>query len=113
MAKSDDDRLTPEDMVGWLQQEIRDLSKATELRIKDATDFVTAYALGRITEEEMHNRRMAYLYRWGEDPIPGVVVQEGMTNEEVIKRLDAALPKTVRESVRRLLAKQEKPGHDR
>ena|ERR1700685_1455946 len=113
MAKDEDDKLTPEDMVGWLQQEIRDLSKATELRIKDATDFVTAYALGKITEEEIRQRRMAYLYRWGEEPVPGVDVQEGMTNEEVIKRLDAALPRTVRESVRQPLANREKPGHNR
>jgi hypothetical protein len=111
MVKKQDDKLTPEDMVGWLQQEIRDLSKEMELRIKDATDFVTAYALGKITEEEMHHRQMAYLCRWGDSPVPGVMVQEGMTNEEITNRLDAALPKTVREDIRRHLASAGKPGH--
>jgi hypothetical protein len=113
MVMKDDDKLTHEDMVEWLQREIRDLSKQTELRVKDATDFVTAYAMGKVTEKEMRERLSVYHHRWGDSPIPGVTTQEGMTDEEIMKRLDAALPKTVREIIKRHLAKPEGPGPNR
>jgi len=46
MAKADT-TLTPTDLRQWLNQEVRDVMKAAELRIKDATDFVTLYATGK------------------------------------------------------------------
>lgn len=57
--------LTRADMVNWLEQEIRDLSKAHELRMQEAVGFVTDYALGRTSEKEMMQRYSAYHDRWG------------------------------------------------
>jgi hypothetical protein len=113
MGKLEHETLSPEDMRGWLQQELRDLLKATELRIQDATDFVTAYAAGNISEEQMRERRSVYLDRWGDSPIPGVTTHEGMTNAEIIKRIDDALPAAVRESVRRRIAPSSREGKQR
>jgi hypothetical protein len=104
MAEPDDNTWTPEDMRQWLQQEIRDLTKATELRVKDATDFVTAYALGKITPEEAEDRLSRYQSRWGDSPIPGVATEENTPNDEILRRLDDGLPPTVK----RLLEERER-----
>jgi hypothetical protein len=116
MVKSETDEfgpITPADMVQWLQQELRDLSKATELRTQEATGFVTDFALGKISEEKMMKLKSVYTSRWGDSPIPGVMTDEGMTNEEIMKRLDDALPATVRETVRRNLGKSNPSAHKR
>lgn len=102
--------LTPADMLNWLKQELRDMSKATELRTQDAVDFVTAFANGQISEKEVTKRLSAYGSRWG-DAIPGVMTTENMTNEEIIRRLDGSLSGTGEERVWRTLAerKQDRP----
>jgi hypothetical protein len=105
MAKPEADEfgpLTPADMVQWLQQEVRDVTKASELRIQEATKFVTDFALGKISEEELLNRKSIYAARWGDETIPGVLSEEGMTNGEIMRRVDATLPRSVQESIRRL-----------
>jgi hypothetical protein len=88
MAESEDNNLTPQEMQEWLQQELRDLTKAFELRVRDAADFVTAYALGNITVEQAMGRLSKYEDRWGDSPIRGVSVDEAMTNEQILKLLD-------------------------
>jgi len=87
VRNSDHDAMTPSDMRNWLVQEIRDVLKGQELRIKDATEFVTAYCLGEISAEEASRRFDLYTDRWG-DAILGVSTSEDMTNAEVIKRRD-------------------------
>jgi hypothetical protein len=98
--------LTPGDMVQWLQQEIRDLSRATELRIQEAAGFVTDFAMGKISEEQMMKRKLIYTSKWGDEVIPGVLTDENMTNEEITKRLVGALPRTVQEDIRRWQSNQ-------
>lgn len=95
MASSDENNLTPKDLRQWLQQEVRDVMKASELRIKDATDLVTAYAVGEISQAEAMRRFGHYNRRWRE-PILGVMTDEGMTNSEILEKRDAAAkePKT-------------------
>jgi hypothetical protein len=61
--------LSPDDMRQWLRQEIADSAKALELRLKEATAFVTAYGAGKITPEEANEKQWQYLQRWGE-PLP-------------------------------------------
>jgi len=115
-VKSDEDEfgpITPGNMVEWLRQEIRDISKATELRLQDATDFVTAFATGKISEEQLSNRLSIYHDRWGEEPIPGVRTDDKMTNEDIIQRLDNALPKSVRETIKKKLGTTSGQGHRR
>jgi hypothetical protein len=96
MAESDDTTLTPDEMRDWLRQEIRDLTKAFELRINDATDFVTSYALGEITATDASNRLSAYQHQWGDSPISGVTVRDSMSNSEILKKQEEALPSAVR-----------------
>lgn len=81
------EHLSPADMRDWLRQEIRDASKAVELRLTEASELVMAYGNGDLTPEEAHERHWRYLRRWGE-ALPGVVSGDNMTNEEIIQRID-------------------------
>ena len=87
MTEPKNDTLTPEDMQQWLEQELRDLTKALELRVQDATELVTAYAVGKLTPREATARFLRYSARWG-DAILGVRVESGLTNDEILRRLD-------------------------
>lgn len=60
------DRTSPKEMQGWLEREIADAAKAMELRVKDATRFVTAYSRGEISAAEADKQNYAYSRRWGE-----------------------------------------------
>lgn len=64
--------LSVKDMQDWLSQELRDLDKARELRIKEATGFVEAYARGELTSREASERLTLYEDRWGE-ALPGAI----------------------------------------
>ena len=90
MPESDDPRMTPTEMRHWLAQEMRDVIKEMELRLKDATEFATAYISGMIDAKEATARLRRYENRWG-DPMRGVCTNEEMTNEEILKHLDTSL----------------------
>lgn len=102
-TSSDDDKLTPEefppeDAISWLRMEISHLSKAMELRLTEATDFVTAYASGQITIRELIDRMNVYTRRWGDTPVPGVHLHDGMANEEIIAARDKVIEEELRET---------------
>jgi hypothetical protein len=99
--------------VNWLEGEIRDISREAELRIQDATDFVTAYAMGKLSEEQMNRRRSIYLSRWGEPAPAGLFTTDKMSNEEILRRLDKSLPKAVQESIEMDLAELAKGTRQR
>jgi hypothetical protein len=80
---------SPREMEEWLQREIADIRRAAELRIKDATAFVTAYSKGEISQGEADERSYQYSRRWGE-PIFGVFRTEGLSDEQILKQLDEA-----------------------
>jgi hypothetical protein len=69
-----DDVLTPKDMKKWLGREVSNVMKQADLRVQEATDFVTAYALGEITAAEAAERLYQYESKWG--------VQSGEAPEE-------------------------------
>jgi hypothetical protein len=98
MAESRDDELTPEELASWLRLEVAAIAKATELRIAEATEFVTERALGRLTAREAQDRLLRYQDRWGDSPVPGVTVNEDMTNEQILKKLDDGLPADIRQA---------------
>ena len=54
--KNDPYSVSAEDMQGWLNCEIADITKAMELRVKEATAFVEAYARGELSERELDKR---------------------------------------------------------
>jgi hypothetical protein len=86
---ADEDPLTPADMLHWLKDEASLVAKAAEMRIREATDLVTAYATGEITAAEANKRFYGYSRRWG-DAIYGVSSTEGKTDKQIRKEMDEA-----------------------
>ena len=89
--KQDDeeDYLSPKDMRQWAQQEIKDTTKALELRVRDLTDLVTAYAAGELTPEQADEQQSRYQRRWGE-ALYGATVGDGVPDDQILARIDAA-----------------------
>ena len=81
--------MTPEEFQEWLKDEIRDSAKAHELRVQNATAFVTAYAEGKLTPEEAQDKLLAYDRRWGE-ALYGASVVPGLSDEAILQQIDAA-----------------------
>lgn len=81
--------LSPQEMQGWLRDEIRDSAKAHELRAKEATEFVTAYASGKISAEEAEERLYQYDKRWGE-ALYGATASPGVSDEAIVRAIDKA-----------------------
>ena len=86
-SKAQLDIFSVEDMQGWLKEELRDVEKARELRVKDLTGFVDAYAAGKLTPEEATQRMVQYDRRWGE-ALPGTGAFPGATDEDILQRID-------------------------
>jgi hypothetical protein len=84
------DLLTPDDLRSWLQREILDLTKETQLRLRDAVDFVEGYASGRLSAEEATQRWQKYSDRWGESPFASIGVLGKFTDDRIIQQMDAA-----------------------
>jgi ribosome-associated translation inhibitor RaiA len=81
--------LTPADMRGWLREETRNVLKECDLRIKDATDFVTAYLGGQFTWEETEKRLSRYENRW-HSALGGVYASAYKNDEELLAAMDKA-----------------------
>jgi hypothetical protein len=71
------------------RSEISDASKALELRIREATGFVTAYTFGKLNPKEADERHARFYHRWGES-LPGISVSEGMTDADILAAIDRA-----------------------
>jgi hypothetical protein len=109
MADSENDHLTPQDMRSWLREELAALTKETQLRTSDAVDFVTAYSDGKLTPEQANERLSNYAARWG-DPLRGVYVEPGMTDQEVVAAVDKRRAgEDVDPAYRKLLDQQRGP----
>jgi len=79
--------LTPEEMRVWYAEEIRDVLKECELRIRDATEFTTGYLAGELTSGEANSRLRRYDARWGE-PLGGVFASSYQNDEDIVKAID-------------------------
>ena len=87
--KDKDEFPSPEEMQHWLERELVDAQKALELRVKDATTFVEAYARGDTSAEEAAQKTVQYSRRWGES-LFGVGRSEGLSDDEILSRIDLA-----------------------
>jgi len=79
--------LSAREMREWLLQEIRDSMKACELRVREATAFVTAYAVGELSPEQAMERLNKYEDRWGE-ALCGTKAASHMTDDQIVGQID-------------------------
>jgi hypothetical protein len=89
MAKKDNESfiVSADDMRAWLKREIEDLSKATELRVAEATGLVESYARCELSQDELEKRIHEYSCRWGE-PLPGVWRSHTMTDKQILAKIN-------------------------
>lgn len=85
--KEDPDPLSVTDMQSWLRQEIMDMTKASELRMKQATELVIAYAKGELTPEETSQRLFEYEQRWGA-ALRGATAGPHLLDDDILQRID-------------------------
>jgi hypothetical protein len=85
--------LSPKDMRSWLGREIKDATKALELRLRDATDLVTAYTQGELTPAEADERHSRYYHRWGES-LPGATASDTVTDADILAAIDKGAEST-------------------
>jgi hypothetical protein len=83
-----DDYPTPSELRSWAQRETANVGKASELRLRDLNEFVSAYEKGEITPDQAEDRQARYLHRWDE-ALPGIDSTEKMTDEQILASIDA------------------------
>jgi len=113
--KEESDELNVADMRSWLRLETKHLSKALELRMKEATEIVTSYAAGEITPQQAGERFWNYSRRWPE-ALPGVFGIGKMSDEEIVAEVDTSRdPQRRSQWVRDRMAalSRNKEGQDR
>jgi hypothetical protein len=81
------EHLSVADMQDWLRQEIMDATKAAELRLKQASELVIAYAKGELSPAETSERLFDYDQRWG-SALRGATAAAHLTDEQILKRID-------------------------
>jgi hypothetical protein len=81
------DLLSQDDLRNWLVQEIKDATKALELRVRDASALVMAHCAGETTLIEANDAFNRHFHRWGE-ALPGASVSEGALDAEIVKAID-------------------------
>lgn len=91
-----EDFLTPQEIKQWAQRELRDASRALDLRARELIDLVTAYSAGDITPEKADELYARYQHRWGE-ALPGVVQGDigdpPLTDERILTRMEERNPR--------------------
>jgi len=76
-------------MRQWAQQEIRDATKALELRVRSISELAAAYSAGEITAKEANDRFDQHQERWGE-ALPGASAADGRRDAEILEDMDRA-----------------------
>jgi hypothetical protein len=79
---------SPKEMRQWAEQEIKDVNKAAELRIREVNEIVRAYSGGEITPEKAGELQFKYDHRWGE-ALRGTNAVEGRTDEQILAAIDS------------------------
>ena len=79
--------LTPEEMRSWYDEEMRNVRKECELRVRDATEFTTAYLEEKLTPQQATKRIRRYEERWG-DSLGGVYASSYQDDAAIVKAID-------------------------
>jgi hypothetical protein len=84
-----DKYLSARDMSWWLKDELRNVTKECELRIREATELATAYSIGDLTPKQADELYIRYQNRW-DLPLMGLGASNYSSDEAIIKALDKA-----------------------
>ena len=93
------DVISSDDMNAILRDEVQEVMKAADLRIREIAAFTTAYAAGKITPEEATDKYMEHMDKWG-DALPGVIRPvRYLTDEEITADMEKAVGAHTRRTV--------------
>jgi hypothetical protein len=97
-----DETLSVSEMYKLFEKEVRTVTRAADLRIRDFAHFTTDYAAGKITPEQAMDQYFRHEDKWG-DALPGVVRPvQNLSDNEIIEAMEkAAGPYTTREDSKR------------
>jgi hypothetical protein len=84
-----DGTLTVQEMQDWLTSQIRDSAKAHELRIRGATELVSAYAEGKLTPKQAMDGLVRHDVRWGE-ALFGTSAFPNLSDQQILEAIDKA-----------------------
>ena len=78
------------ELLEWYTNEVEDVTRAAQLRLRSATKVIADYRRGEISFDEAGERVSAHDLKWGHK-MPGQVedVVRGQSDEEVNKAIDA------------------------
>lgn len=72
-----------------MRQEIADIEKAGELRVKELKELARAYSAGDISPEQADALHSRYHERWGE-VLPGASTGPGVSDERILEQVGKA-----------------------
>ena len=81
------DSITVEEMTRMFTEELANVHKGAELRIREFATALKQYAAGELTPEQATDRVSAYQVKWG-DAVPGVYSVEGKSDAELVSSVD-------------------------
>ena len=114
MSRNESNHLSAEDMRVWLLDETRNVLKEAELRVREATEFTTAYAMGKLSPAQAHERMRKYDARWGE-ALEGVYASSFKSDDAILKAIDEqhAAAHATRRKYEKILERGEKGRSER
>ena len=83
--------ITPDEMMDVLRHEIINISKGTELRLREITVLATDYAKGDTSAAEATRRYLKYQERW-HDTLSSMASVEGRTDQHILREVDEVHP---------------------
>jgi hypothetical protein len=95
----------------WAQQEIKDVTKAVELRVRELTDLVATYSAGEITPKEADERKDRYEHRWGE-ALRGCSTGTNVTDEEILAKIDSTRTPYIKPDERQERLRRRSPNEE-
>lgn len=78
---------SPGEIELWTRQEIADVEKASELRIRELKELTRTYSAGEISAEEADALHSRYYARWPE-ALPGASTGPGVSDEQLLEKID-------------------------
>jgi hypothetical protein len=77
------DDLTPQEMRSFFSDEVANVTKGAELRIRELAELMARFHTGEITAERATELAGDYKEKWG-DAVPGVYSVKGKTDAELM-----------------------------
>ncbi len=83
--------ITMSEMMTLLRHEVINVTKGTELRLREITTIATDFAEGKMSAREAGKRYLRHKDRW-HDTLSSIASVEGRTDQSILREIDEAHP---------------------